>query len=110
MAEEVPLKWGTPGAKWNSGLRWGQKFPAGGEPKFFETPTLNTTHNHMEYWEVTKARAIQSLPIWTQHLATTTIGISTPATLDGFIDGFEPLVQARVAEQDLYDGAFRAAQ
>ena len=64
----------------------------------------------MEYWEVTKARAIQTLPVWTQHLTTTTIGVFTSATLSGLIDGFEPLVQARVAAQDLYDTAFRTAQ
>ena len=64
----------------------------------------------MEYWQITKARAIQTLPVWTNHLSTTTIGVFTSATLDGLIDGFEPLVQARVAAQDLYDEAFRNAQ
>lgn len=110
MADEIPLKWDTPGVTWDSGLRWDQTFPAGGEPNFSEIPTLNTTYNHMEYWEITKARAIQTLPVWTQHLTTTTIGVFTSATLSGLIDGFEPLVQARVAAQDGYDTAFRDAQ
>ncbi len=64
----------------------------------------------MEYWEITKARAIQTYPVWQQHLPTVTIGTSTPATLSALIDGFEPLVQARVAAQDNFDAAFRAAQ
>jgi hypothetical protein len=110
MADEVPLRWDTPGVTWDSGFRWDQTFPAGGEPNFSEKPTLSTTHNHMEYWEITKARAIQTLPVWTQHLTTTTIGVFTSATLSGLIAGFEPLVQARVAKQDFYDKAFRAAQ
>ena len=64
----------------------------------------------MEYWEITKERAIQTLTVWEQHVPTLNIGVSTSATLETLIDGFEPLVTARVNAQDAYDAAFRAAQ
>lgn len=110
MPDEIPLLWDTPGVTWDSGLHWDQTFPAGSGPLQFLSQTPNSTHNSMEYWEITKARAIQTLPVWQQHLPTVTIGTSTPAILSTLIDGFEPLVQARVGAQDTYDAAFRAAQ
>lgn len=64
----------------------------------------------MEYWEITKQRAQETLPIWTQHLPALKIGTQGSAALETLIDGFEPLVQARTLGQDNYDAAFRAAQ
>ena len=64
----------------------------------------------MEYWEITKQRAQETLPIWTQLLPALKVGTQGFAELEGLIDGFEPLVQARTAAQDNYDAAFRSAQ
>ena len=64
----------------------------------------------MEYYEITKSRAQETLPVWVAHLPTLHIGVKTSADLATLIDGFEPLVQARVAAQDDFDAAFRAAQ
>ena len=68
---------------------------------------LNTT---MEFWEVTKARAQETLPVWTQYVPTLKIGGKTKSDLEALIDGFEPLVQARTMAQDDYDAACRAGQ
>jgi len=70
---------------------------------------LNLTTN-MEYWEVTLDRSQKTLPVWNQYLPDLNIGTQGPDALEGFIDGFEPLVQARVAAQDVYDEAFRNVQ
>lgn len=64
----------------------------------------------MEYWEVTLNRAQQTLPVWVQHFTELTIGEATSDSLSDLMDGFEPLVQARVAAQDVFDAAFRARQ
>lgn len=72
-----------------------------------QTLAINTA---MEYWEVTKSRAIETLPVWSAHLDTLKIGTLGHVELEGLIDGFEALVQARTAAQDEYDGAFRTAQ
>ena len=64
----------------------------------------------MEFWEITKDRAQKTHVVWTQHVSTLSIGISTSAALDTLIDGFDPLVAARINAQDTYDAAFRAVQ
>ena len=64
----------------------------------------------MEYWEITKARAQQTLPVWTQYLPALKIATLGTADLNTLIAGFEPLVQLRTAAQDDYDAAFRAGQ
>lgn len=64
----------------------------------------------MEYWEITKNRAQQTLPVWTQYLPTYTVGGQDSAALAALIEGFEPLVQARTQAQDDYDAAYRAGQ
>lgn len=69
--------------------------------------TLNTA---MEYWEITKQRAQETLPVWTQYLPELKIGTLGTADLEGLIDGFEPLVQERTAAQDVFDAAYRAGQ
>ena len=67
-------------------------------------------HTTMEFWEVTKNRAQQTLPVWTQYAPSLTIGGKTPADLEALIDGFEPLVQARTLAQDGVDAAYYAIQ
>ncbi|MFN0080529.1 MAG: hypothetical protein ACKVY0_29020 [Prosthecobacter sp.] len=69
---------------------------------------LNSTA--MEYWEITKQRAQETLPVWTQYLPTFKVAGQGTAELTALIDGFEPLVQGRTDAQDTYDAAFRAAQ
>ncbi len=61
----------------------------------------------MEYWEVSKKRADISLPIWRKHTPGLHMGILGSADLQARIDGFEPLLQARVAAQDDLDAAER---
>ena len=70
---------------------------------------LNLTTN-MEYWEITLDRSQKTLPVWNQYLADLNIGTQGPDALEALIDGFEPLVQARVAAQDVADAAFRDVQ
>ncbi len=64
----------------------------------------------MEYWEITKQRAQQTLPVWTQHTPTLTVNGQGTTILTTLIAGFEPLVQLRTAAQDEFDSAFRAGQ
>jgi hypothetical protein len=64
----------------------------------------------MEYWEITKARAQETLPVWTQYALTLKIGTQGTADLTTLIEGFEPLVQARTSAQDTADAAYRASQ
>lgn len=64
----------------------------------------------MEYWEVTKARAQETLPVWTQYLPDLKVGGQGTTELGNLIDDFEPLAQARTAAQDEFDAAFRAGQ
>jgi len=64
----------------------------------------------MEYWEITKARAQQTLPVWNLHFSTLTIGTATSGDLEGQIEEFEPLAQARVTAQDTADASYRDVQ
>ena len=64
----------------------------------------------MEYWQITLDRSQKTLPVWQTYLDTLKIGTQGPEDLEAFIDGFEPLVQARVAAQDVYDEAYRDVQ
>jgi hypothetical protein len=73
--------------------------------------SINSVTAHaMEYWEITKARSQETLPVWVQHLPDLKIGIQGHVQLAALIDGFEPLVQARTAAQDVFDACFRATQ
>ncbi len=56
----------------------------------------------MEYWEITRARANATLPVWQTYLASTKINAQTPAQYEALIDQFEPKAQ------DEYDTAVRA--
>jgi hypothetical protein len=64
----------------------------------------------MEYWEITKQRAQQTLPVWTQYTAALKVGGQGTAEFTALIAGFEPLVQQRTAAQDDFDAAYRAGQ
>ena len=70
---------------------------------------LNQTTS-MEYWEITLDRAQKTLPVWQTYVPTQKIRGLGPDDLDELIDGFQPLVQARVEAQDVSDAAFRAVQ
>lgn len=84
---------------------------AGSPPTSPLTPTPPLTlQTAMEFWEVTKNRAQETLPVWTQYAPTLTVGGKTPADLEALIDGFEPLVQARTLAQDSVDAAYFAIQ
>jgi hypothetical protein len=67
-------------------------------------------HTNMEYWEVTKSRSLETLPIWKTHLADLKVNGKAVSVLEGLIDQFEPLAQARTQAQDEVDEAFRAVQ
>jgi hypothetical protein len=71
-------------------------------------PTNQTTA--MEYWEITKERAQQTMPVWTQYVPTLTVSGQDVADLGTLVAGFEPLAQQRTAAQDDYDAAFRSGQ
>jgi hypothetical protein len=64
----------------------------------------------MEYWEITKQRAQQTLPVWAQYTPALKVGTQGTAELSTLIAGFEPLVQLRIAAQDEADAAYRAGQ
>jgi hypothetical protein len=64
----------------------------------------------MEYWEVTKDRALATWPVWRNHTPELRINLKGPDKLEEHIDEFEPLVQLRTQAQDVYDEAFRAVQ
>lgn len=64
----------------------------------------------MEPWEITKDRSQKTLVVWQQHVPALNIGISSSAVLETLIDGFDPLVAARIDAQDAYDSAYRAVQ
>jgi hypothetical protein len=94
---------------WNDGSTWDSTSAANPVLLVSEKPlALNSTT--MEYWEVTKNRAQETLPVWNQYLPTYQVGGKTPADLTALIDGFEPLMQQRTDAQDTYDACFRAGQ
>ena len=64
----------------------------------------------MEFWEITKDRSQKTLVVWQQHVPTLHIGNLASSALDTLIDGFDPLVAARIDAQDTFDAAFRAVQ
>ncbi len=74
------------------------------------TPINLNTPTTMQFWEITKERAILSLTVWTQHAPTLKIGTQGTPELSALIDQFEPLVQMRALKQDDADAAYRAGQ
>jgi len=97
---------------WDDGSTWDSASSAAGTPSLLSSANLisTSTTTAMEYWEITKQRAQQTLPIWTQYLPTLEVTGQGTADLGTLIDGFEPLVQQRTAAQDDFDAAFRAGQ
>lgn len=104
------MPWDDPQDAWDQGSWDSDPDPAqGGPTDFISDPNINlSTTTTMQYWEVTKNRALETLPVWTHHLPTLNIGGKTPASLEALIDAFEPAAQAQSAQQDVYDGAYRA--
>src|ERR1043166_1681772 len=102
-------------AVWNSGDRWddpelvwGPLAP--GDATLLTSDTTLAINTAMEYWEITKARAIETLPVWNPHLPDLEVGSAGPGALETLIDGFEPLATARTLALDDYDEAYRAVQ
>lgn len=110
MPSEDIIRWDTPGLTYDSGWRYDQVIQ--GTDNLSQPPQThtNTSQTTMEFWEITKDRAITTHVVWQQHVPTLSIGVQTPANLDTLIDGFDPLVAARINAQDTYDAAFRAVQ
>ena len=104
------MPWDDPNESWDQGTWDSDPDPAQGAPgDLILDPNINlSSHITMQYWEVTKNRAQETLPVWTQHLPTQNVGGKTPADLEAMIDGFEPAAQARTLQQDFFDGAYRA--
>lgn len=111
MPNPLEARWNDGVTRWNDGSLWGPAPTPEPAPVLLTSETnfsLNT--QAMEYWEITKQRAQETLPVWTQYLPTFKVGGQGTAELTTLIDGFEPLVQARTQAQDDFDAAFRAAQ
>jgi hypothetical protein len=96
------------GAHWDDGLTFwddGSTYDSAVE----SAPILLTsndpiplTSTAMEFWEITKQRSQETLPVWNQYLPTLKVGGLGTADLEALIDGFEPLVQQRADAQDTY--------
>lgn len=109
MPNPAGAHWNDGFTRWNDGSVWG--------PVSASSPVLLTSiepfpHHStaMEYWETTKQRAQETLPVWTQYLPAFQVAGQGTAELSALIDGFEPLVQQRTDAQDDYDAAFRTVQ
>lgn len=95
------------GSTWNGGALWSSPQPPG-QPVLILDPNIHpNSHTAMQYWEVTKNRAQETLPIWAQYLPTQNIGGQTCANLETCIADFEPKAQAQTLQQDVYDAAYR---
>lgn len=111
MPEKRVAVWDS-GDRWDQeGLVWGPIVPEPGVPDLLpeQAFNLNLTTN-MEYWQITLDRSQKTLPVWQTYLPDQKVGFQGSDVLEALIDGFEPLVQARVAAQDVYDEAFRDVQ
>lgn len=103
------MPWDDPNEAWDQGSWDSDPDPAAGQQDFIFDPNINlSTHTTMQFWEVTKNRALETLPVWTQHLPTQNIGGKTPDDLEALIDAFEPAAQAQTLQQDVFDDAYRA--
>lgn len=112
MPQPLEARWNDGVSRWNDGVSvWGPVPEAAQVVLVPAQPiALTNPNNAMEYWEITKSRAQETLPVWTQYLPDFKVGGKGTADLTAAIDGFEPLVQARTDAQDSYDACFRAAQ
>ncbi len=103
------MRWND-GSVWNGGGLWSQATPPGGPADFISDTNISlNSHTAMEYWEVTKNRAQETLPVWQLHMPTQNIGGITPADLLALIGQFEPAATARTLAQDASDDASRTA-
>ena len=95
---------------WDDGSTWDSALTGNVTVLTPATAIPTNTTIAMEYWEITKQRAQQTLPVWTQYTPTLKVGGQGTAELTALIAGFEPLVQQRTAAQDDFDAAYRAGQ
>lgn len=61
----------------------------------------------MEYWEYTKKRSMETLPVWKNHFEEFKIGTQGSDSFAALIDAFEPLAQAVAEAQLEADHAYR---
>lgn len=111
MPNPLEARWNV--SHWNDGSVWGPAStpePAPAPVLLTSDTNFSLTTHAMEYWEITKQRAQETLPVWTQYLPTFKVGGQSPTELTTLIEGYEPLVQTRTTAQDDFDAAFRAAQ
>ena len=110
MPSENIIRYDTPGLRYDSGWRYDQVIQ--GTDNLSQPPQqpTNTSHTTMEFWEITKDRSQKTLVVWQQHVPTLHIGNLASSALETLIDGFDPLVAARIDAQDTFDAAFRAVQ
>lgn len=93
---------------WDDGSTWDSASATPAPLLVTDQPlAINTA---MEFWEVTKSRAQETLPVWTLYLPTLVVMGKDKDDLEALIDGFEGLVQARSLAQDTYDQSHRACQ
>jgi len=112
MPQPHTASWNDGVSRWDDGVSFWNAAPETTSGLLAPAQPFSLTNhsNAMEYWEITKSRAQETLPIWTQYLpALKVTGLGTMELAD-LIDGFEPLVQARTEAQDSYDARFRAVQ
>lgn len=93
---------------WDDGSTYDSAMEA--PPALIVPPQPIAINTAMEFWEVTKNRAQETLPVWTNYAPDLVVAGKTPADLEALIDGFEPLVQARTLAQDGVDAAYYATQ
>jgi hypothetical protein len=109
MPNPAGAHWDDGITRWDDGSLWGP-VSASAPALLTSTELIPLNSTAMEYWEITKQRAQETLPVWNQYLPTLKVSGLSPADLEALIDGFEPLVQQRTDAQDTYDAAFRSGQ
>lgn len=109
MPIPIEARWNDGVTRWNDGSLWSA--PAEPAPILLTSnDPIPRTSTAMEFWEITKQRSQETLPVWNQYLPALQVGGFNVADLETLIDGFEPLVQQRTDAQDTYDASFRSGQ
>lgn len=95
---------------WDDGSTWDSAATGSDTVLTPVTPIPTNTTTAMEYWEITKQRAQQTLPVWTQYTPALKVSGQGTTELATLIAAYEPLVQQRTTAQDDFDAAYRAGQ
>ena len=95
MPIPIEARWNDGVTRWNDGSLWSA--PAAPAPILLTSnDPIPLTTTAMEFWEITKQRSQETLPVWNQYLPALKVGGLGTADLEALIDGFEPLVQGFV--------------